>query len=404
MLFIEFIITLILGIFAGIITGLIPGIHINLISILLLSVSGSLLIYVDKISLGVFIIAMSVTHSFLDSIPSIFLGAPDADQALNVLPGHKMLMEGKGFEAVKLTVIGSLLCLILTIFLIPLMIPLLPMFYSFINPYIGWILLFVSVFMILRNQGFNKKIWSLFIFILSGALGILVLNFPNLKQPLFPMLSGMFGISTLLISLNEKITIPKQSFTETVKLNKKNSFKALIAAVFSGSLTGIFPGLGSAQAAIIAIEFVGNIGMHAFMILIGGINTVNFVFSLATLYSLEKARNGAIIVVQEIVNKIGLHELIIFLITALISGCIAAILALKISKIFANLMEKMNYKKICWNIIALIFTLVLLISGPWGILVLTMSTAVGIIPAIIGVGRNNAMGCLMLPVILFFLL
>ena len=354
-MFLEIIAAILLGVASGIITGLIPGIHINLISILLLSVSGYFLVYVNKISLGVFIIAMAVTHSFLDSIPSIFLGAPDADQALNVLPGHKLLMEGKGFEAIKLTVIGSLICLILTIMLIPVTIPILPTLYNFINPYIGWILLFVSIYMILRNNGISKKLWSFFVFVLSGILGIIVLNFPNLSQPLFPMLSGMFGISTLLLSLNDQVSIPIQTFEETIILKKIKGFKAIMAAVFSGSLTGIFPGLGSAQAAIIAVEIVGNVGIYAFMVLIGGINTVNFVFSLATLFSLEKARNGAIIVVKEIVEKINMSELIIFLCTALIAGGIATILALKVSKIFAKIITKLNYKKMCISIISLIF-------------------------------------------------
>ncbi len=403
-MFLEIIAAILLGVASGIITGLIPGIHINLISILLLSVSGYFLVYVNKISLGVFIIAMAVTHSFLDSIPSIFLGAPDADQALNVLPGHKLLMEGKGFEAIKLTVIGSLICLILTIMLIPVTIPILPTLYNFINPYIGWILLFVSIYMILRNNGISKKLWSFFVFVLSGILGIIVLNFPNLSQPLFPMLSGMFGISTLLLSLNDQVSIPIQTFEETIILKKIKGFKAIMAAVFSGSLTGIFPGLGSAQAAIIAVEIVGNVGIYAFMVLIGGINTVNFVFSLATLFSLEKARNGAIIVVKEIVEKINMSELIIFLCTALIAGGIATILALKVSKIFAKIITKLNYKKMCISIISLIFILVILISGIWGISVLIISTAIGMIPALVGVGRNNAMGCLMIPVIIFFLI
>ena len=54
------IISIILGITAGIITGLIPGVHINLVSILLVSVS-SMAVGVNPILLGVFIIAMSVT-------------------------------------------------------------------------------------------------------------------------------------------------------------------------------------------------------------------------------------------------------------------------------------------------------------------------------------------------------
>ena len=98
----QILLAVLIGCGFGIITGLIPGIHVNLVSMMLISMSGYLLGFTQPIVLGVFIIALAVTHTFLDSIPSIFLGAPDADMALNVLPGHKMLLEGKGYEAVKL--------------------------------------------------------------------------------------------------------------------------------------------------------------------------------------------------------------------------------------------------------------------------------------------------------------
>ena len=114
-MFLEILLAIFCGCCAGIITGIIPGIHINLVSLLLVSLSGYMLGFTSPLVLAVFIISMAVTHTFLDPIPSIFLGAPDADQALNVLPGHRLLMQGMGYEAVKLTVIGSLLSLILTL-------------------------------------------------------------------------------------------------------------------------------------------------------------------------------------------------------------------------------------------------------------------------------------------------
>ncbi|NQU98402.1 tripartite tricarboxylate transporter permease, partial [Candidatus Woesearchaeota archaeon] len=118
-MFVEIIVAIILGILSGIITGLTPGIHINLVSLLVLSASPFLTPYFGLISLACFIISMSVTHSFLDPIPSIYLGAPDSDQVLGVLPGHRYLLAGHGYTALKLTVIGSFGALILSIILFP---------------------------------------------------------------------------------------------------------------------------------------------------------------------------------------------------------------------------------------------------------------------------------------------
>ncbi|MEA2036195.1 MAG: tripartite tricarboxylate transporter permease, partial [Nanoarchaeota archaeon] len=241
-MFYDIIIALLLGCLFGCITGLIPGIHVNLISVLLISLSGYLLGFTDPLSLSVFIIAMAITHTFLDSIPSVFLGAPDADMALGVLPGHKLLLEGKGYEAVKLTVIGSLLALIVTLLLIPIMIPFVPKIYSFIQPRMGYILIFVVLYMLFMEKKLNNIFWGSFVFIISGVLGIIVLGWPNLKQPLFPMLSGLFGISTLVVSLFQNAEIPKQHITETIKVSFNNKVKAIGAAVFSGSLTGLMPG------------------------------------------------------------------------------------------------------------------------------------------------------------------
>lgn len=400
----QILIAVLLGCLAGIITGLIPGIHINLVSLLLVSISGYMLLFTSGLVLGVFIISMAVTHTFLDVIPSVFLGAPDADQALNVLPGHKLLLQGKGFEAVKLATIGSLLCLIATILIIPFLIPVVPVVYSFIAPYIGWILLFVVLFMILKEEGFSGKLKGAFVFIISGALGILVLVGLPLKQPLFPMLSGLFGVSTLVSSLVNKVVIPKQKITETIELSKKNLGKVVGAGTFSGSLTALFPGLGAAQAAIIGSQITGHIGEFSFIVLVGGINTVNFTFSLVTLYALEKARNGAVVAVLEILKSIDIYGLIVFLCCALIAGGIATFLAMYMARGFAKVITKISYVKLCIGVISLIVVLVVYFSSWLGLLVLIVSTAVGIVPAIWNVKRSNAMGCLLLPVILFFLL
>ena len=105
---IEFILALLLGILAGTISGITPGIHINLIAIFLISVSNFFLSYTSPMVLVIFIVAMSICHSFLDFIPSIFLGAPEDGTELSVLPGPEMLKKVQGFQAVHLASVGCL--------------------------------------------------------------------------------------------------------------------------------------------------------------------------------------------------------------------------------------------------------------------------------------------------------
>ena len=109
----------VLGVFTGIATGLLPGLHVNNIALILLSLSGAIIAGFGflfeygitrefiLVLICVFIISTSISHTFHDVIPSTFLGAPDGDMALSVLPAHSLLLEGKGYEAVALSAMGS---------------------------------------------------------------------------------------------------------------------------------------------------------------------------------------------------------------------------------------------------------------------------------------------------------
>ncbi|MBW3013488.1 tripartite tricarboxylate transporter permease [Candidatus Woesearchaeota archaeon] len=394
---------ILIGCAFGIVTGLIPGIHVNLVALLLLSISPVLLHFVSPIVLAVFIVSLAVTHTFLDFIPSALLGIPDEDTALAIMPAHKLVLEGKAFECVKLTVIGSLLSVLSSIAIIPVLILLLPPVFEKINPVMGYILIVIVGFMILKEKTKNNKFWAFVVCGLSGVLGYLILNNPLFKDPLFPLLSGLFGTSMLINSLFQKTQMPKQRITEDLEISKKTIAKSLAGGTIAGSMTGLFPGVGAAQAGIIGSVIVGDIGVLGYLILQGAINTVNFLISLVTLFTIEKARNGAVIVVLEIMGKLTLPQLITIIACALVVAGIATYLALFFAKVFSKIIEKVNYTYLSVSIILLITTLVFVFCGFIGLVVLAVSTCLGLVPIYLGIGKNHSMGCLLIPVILYFI-
>ena len=398
----EILLALIIGVLCGIVTGLVPGIHVNLVSATVLSLSGYLLSITSAFALSVFLASLALTHTFLDAIPSIFLGAPDPDMVLSVLPVHQMLLEGRGYDAVKLTVIGSLFSLLAIVACTPLVIPLLPLAYMLIEPVMGYLLIAVVFFMIMIEKG-KGKFFGIYIFLQAGTLGLIVLNMPSLDQPLFPMLTGLFGISTLLLSLGEKSVLPKQQTGLPMVLEKKETVKAVFAGLFSGALAGLLPGLGSAQASILGMLIAGkNMGREAYLILVGGINTVNFAFSLATFYVLDKARNGAIVAVSFLIDTITIRQMMIIMACFLIVAGLASALTLWIAGVFAHAFSKIDSRKLSFIILCFVTLLVFALTHWLGLFVMLASTAVGLMPPLVGVKRSLNMGCLLLPVILYF--
>jgi len=390
---------LILGILSGIVTGLIPGIHVNLVSIFLLSFP---LTFISPIFSLIFIVSMSITHTFLDFIPSIFLGAPDEDTALSILPGHKLLNKGKGYEAIIYTLYGSCLGIFIILIFVPLFLFILPKIYLYIKQIMFLILIFASLYLILKER--KSKIFALIIFFLSGFLGLASFSLA-IKNSLLPLLTGLFGSSSLITSLMKKEKIPKQNLTplKKIKITKKELINSGFASCLSAPLCTFLPSLGSSQAAVIGSDLTGETNRKQFLVLLGSINTIVAGLSFITLYSIQKTRTGAALTISKILNSLNFFHLFIILITTLISGLVAFFLTIYIGKLFAKNINKFNYKFLSLSVLIFLAILSFIFSGFFGLLIFIISTFTGLSAILLGIRRTHLMGSLMLPSILLYL-
>jgi len=391
---IEILVFLFFGIFAGTITGLIPGIHINLVGILIVSLSVTTLGFLDPIYFIVFITATAITHTFVDFIPSIFLGCPDTDTELSILPGHELLKKGKGYEAVLLTCYGSLAAVFLLIIIVIPSIIIIPKIYDFIKLLTPYLLILVSVILISLER---KKFKALLAFFLTGLLGLTVLNM-GFKEPLLPLLTGLFGASMLIISIKTKIKIPDQEITKP----KTKMFKPVLGALIASPLCSFLPGLGSGQAAIIG-NIISKTNKKGFLILVGATNTLVMGFSFVSLYLISRTRTGAAVAIKELVGTLSTQIIILILIVILITGLFAFFLTPFLTKFFSNKITKVKYSTISLSTLTLLVLLVFFISGFLGLLVLAAATLTGIYCISLGVRRTNMMGCLLIPTIILYL-
>lgn len=393
---IEILLAISTGILIGIITGLIPGIHTNLIGAFLISLSTGILLKIHPTYLIVFITAMAITHTFLDFIPSILLGCPDTDTELSILPGHKLLQKGKAYEAILLTAYGSLSAIIILVVLFYPSILFLKYAQNAVQTIIPYLLIATSIFLIFLEK---NKINALIVFFLTGVLGWIVLSPLEMNQPLLPLLTGLFGSSTLLLSLKNKTKIPLQKITKP-KLKLK---KPILGAFIASPLCSFLPGLGSGQAAVIG-NLISRQNNKGFLVLLGATNTFVMGFSFLALFAISRTRSGATVAIKEIVTNLTNKDLILIIITLLIAGIVSFFLTKKIAKFSINKVQKINYSKVVTITLIFLVILVTLISGWKGLLVLITATITGLYCISLNVRRTIMMGCLLIPVILFYLL
>ena len=393
---IQLLIFLLLGTIAGTITGLVPGIHINLIGVFLLSFSATFFVLLNPIYLVIFIASMAITHTFVDFIPSIFLGCPDTDTELSVLPGHELLKQGLGYQAVILTAYGSLAAIFILILITLPSLLIMETIYNFTRIFIPGLLILASFFLVSLEK---RRLSALTVFFLTGFLGVCVLNFPNLNEPLLPLLTGLFGGSMLLISIKNKTKIPKQEIIKP----KIKIFKPLLGAMIASPICSFLPGMGSGQAAILG-NTISKTDKKGFLILLGATNTLVMGFSFLALYTISRTRTGAAVAIQGIIGQVSTNLLILILITIVFSSIISFFLTDFLAKIFSQKIPNINYTKISTLTLIFLGIIIFLISDLMGLIVLIVSTFTGIYCISLGVRRTNMMGCLLIPTIILYLI
>ncbi|MBI2629953.1 tripartite tricarboxylate transporter permease [Candidatus Pacearchaeota archaeon] len=394
-------VALLLGVTCGTLTGIIPGLHINLVSSIAVSSLTFLLGIFPPISIAVFIVSLSITNIFIEFIPSTFLGCPDESSSLSVLPAHQFLLEGKGHEAVVYSIYGCLIALpIIAIFTIVFIYSLNSIF-SYLKPIMFLILISSSAYSILRE---DKKIIAFFIFTLSGFLGLSSLNL-EIKDSLLPLLTGLFGSSSLITSIIKKQTIPEQKICKIkdIKITREELKNVFLASILSTPLCSVLPALGSSQAAIIGSDILEKIKQKEFIVLLGAINTTVMALSFVTLYILGKSRTGSAVAINTLLPVISFQNLLIILTAVSLTCIISSFLSLKISKIFSKNINKISYRKLSLSILFFLSFMIFIFSGILGFLLFIASTATGLVAIFLNSRRTNLMGSLMLPSILFYI-
>ncbi|RMD57596.1 hypothetical protein D6825_03580 [Candidatus Woesearchaeota archaeon] len=371
-----------LGALVGILAGLAPGFHTNLIAVFVLLFAG------DAWSASMFLASLAASRSVVDALPTVFLGA--SDDVLSILPGHELLLKGHGCEAVRFLVAGSFFGAVLSFILAPAFLIAFPFLFSLSRPFIFWIL-FSLVLAVVLPEGF----FGVLVFILSGFFGVLALN--SVREPLFPMLSGLFGASCLVLSLIDDVDVPPQYDSNILRVSNFGLFSSLFSGVLACCVMALAPGLGPQQAA----SLVRVKDRLEFLVLTGALGTVDVVVSIVTFFSVGATRNGAIVAIESLVGMVDARAFVVLLACALLGASVSSIFVVWFSRFYSRLIEFVSIKWLSFAVILLLVFSSLVISGPLGVLVLFAGSAIGLLAPSCGVSRSNCMGCLLVPTLLF---
>jgi len=152
----------------------------------------------------------------------------------------------------------------------------------------------------------------------------------------------------------------------------------------------------------------GGKATEEFLVTVGAINAANAVSNFVALFVIYKARSGAAKAAQGILGD-GLvpwtdiwsvpWQLGLIIVSMLLSGIIAYLATVRVSKVFARNFHRVPYRKLIGAVAVMLVVLVFLLSGPLGLVIMAIGTLLGAIPPTVGVKRVHLMGCLIMPLL-----
>ncbi|MEO0281476.1 MAG: tripartite tricarboxylate transporter permease [candidate division WOR-3 bacterium] len=377
------------GIFLGLLAGLLPGLHPNQIYFVVFG-----LLTLKPECFVVLAGSLAISNIISSYIPMLFVSVPDPNNVANILPGHRMVLKGRGLEALKISVLSVVFALLSVLILLPLIMKIIPLIHNITVNFV-LVLIVGFVLIVILSEGKNF-LAAILIFIVSGLWGVVTLNskFLNNNNVLFVALTGLFGLSGFFFA--QKNTKIKYDENES---NVNISLLAILLGVLGGIISGFLPGVGESQIGFVLTHFLSK-NDEFLLSSTAAINASNMMLSAITLVLTGRIRSG----LSDSLASINFDQNLFFLFlgSVLFSCGISAIISITIGKFVASFISRIDYGKLSKIIIFSLTVVVFIFTGMWGLFILAISTMIGFLPILFNVKRSLNMGFLVFPVIIYY--
>ena len=386
------------GCLLGTCSGLVPGLHANNFALLLAGAAPH--VAVDPLPLGAAMLAAGVVHTFLDIVPSLALGVPDGAMAAAALPGHRLVLRGRGREALRLSALGSGAAVaVATLLALPVtwaMLRLAPV----LTAWFPAVAAAVLALLLWTEPSHSARIAGLIAFAAATALGAAVLGL-SLSGPiaggvLAPLFGGLFGAPVLLDAIDGG-GVPEQADAD-LAIPPLDLGISAAAGGLSGAAVGYLPGVSAGVAATVSLPAVpARSDLRGFVVATSGANSSTAIFALFALVALGSPRSGVLVAVDDAGVPLSLPVLLPVVVTA---AGVGFVLVGLLGDAAFRIVSRLDQRRLAIAVLGLLIGLSALFAGAAGVAVFALATLVGLVAVRIGARRVYLMGVLLGPLAL----
>jgi len=383
----------------GCCSGLVPGLHANNFAFLLAAAASGL--DAPPLPLGCAMVAAGVVHTFLDVVPSLVLGVPDAAMAAAALPGHTLVVEGRGREAMRLSAIGSGVALAVAVPAAVVFSVGMRVSYPYLREWLPVVLAGVAVSLVLTESTHRRRLAGAVSFVLATALGLVALDAPtdpvvSAGGILAPLFAGLFGVPVLVDALGGAGVPPQDD--ARLGLSGRDLTGAAAAGVGGGAAVGYLPGVSAGVAAALALPATaGRDPTREYVVATSGANTATAVFALFAYWSFDATRSGVLVAL----DKAGVPAALPPLLSAVvIAGAVGAVAVVVFGDAALRVVGGLPHAPLVATVLAGLALLSVAFAGVFGLVVWLAAAAVGFVPVRLGCRRVHLMGVLLGPLVI----
>lgn len=386
------------GVALGTCSGLTPGLHANNFALLLASAVSVL--PGPTVALGAAMLAAGVVHTFLDVVPALTLGVPDPATAAVTLPGHRLVLDGRGREALRLSALGSGLAVVVALLVAVPVTRAVEAVYPMLRSHLPVLLGVVGVVLVVTEPTWRRRGAAVVVLAVAAGLGWLVLDLDPagpvaVGGVLAPLFAGLFGAPVLVEALDGD-GVPPQA-DPTLTLDRRTVLGTASAGAGAGALVGYLPGVSAAVGTVLVLPAVpGESGARGFLVASSGANTANTVFALFALVTFGTPRTGVMVAMDRAGTLAATSVLVA---TACLAAAAGFALVVSVGDVYLRVVGRLDHTRVSLATGALLFVLAYLFAGGLGLAVFALAAVVGLLPPLFRVRRVHLMAVLVPAVV-----
>ncbi len=410
-----------LGTLIGSLMSMLPGLHVyNVIGFFLLFYFTASLV-LDPMLMVLMLIGMLVSYAFVFTIPSIYFSAPDDSTMFVLMPSLRYLKEGRGHEAVVLIAVGALAGVFAIVIFVPLLMGPLSIVWNIVAQHLHWIIGAVIAYMLLSEfpkdfgrhknplhglkEGWKTIMAGYLTFLLSSILGLIVFNktivpaehaFQSLMAPLI----GLFATSSIILNLISKYEIPEQNIPKSIDSKPRELLHGSVAGSTGGLFAAFLPAVTAGVGGYMASHGFAQKGDKSFLVSMGASRVVYYVGAIALFFlPVLHLRRGALAMgINLFFTPESVQQFYLVDMGIAIAGLISFFVVIFASRFLARRIYKINPKTLNLIVLGVVITIVFLMTSWQGLLIMSVATAIGLIPVLFNSRRSHCLAVILVPI------